>query len=337
MFLAAGLVLGYAGFQFDGSRGLSPEPAGENQVLARVEGTEITQSDVKQINPSEFMNLERQLHDLRSQSLESAIQEELINLEAEARGMEPAEFLTAEVEAPVADPSDEEVADFFQERRLQGSLEEMTPQIRAYLRNQSRSNRFTVLMSTLESRYSVERNLEPFRVDVASEGFPSKGPEDAPVTIVEFSDFQCPYCRLVLPALEQVEEAFGDQVRLVFRHFPLSQIHPLAMKAAQASLCAEDQGMFWEMHDAMFADQRALQVDQLKETARDLGMDGGAFDECLDSDRYADEVASDLQAGQAIGVRGTPMIFINGRGLSGAKPFEELAEIIDDELRRVER
>jgi protein-disulfide isomerase len=134
--------------------------------------------------------------------------------------------------------------------------------------------------------------------------------------------------------LEQVEEAYGGEVRFVFRQFPLIAIHPQATDAAEASLCARDQDSFWEMHDAMFANQRALQVDQLKATARDLGLDGAQFDVCMDSDRYADEVAFDLEAGQKAGVSGTPVIFINGRALSGAKPFEEIAEIIEDELRR---
>jgi len=337
MFLAAGLIVGYAGSQYDRSRGLTGVSEAGDDILARVEGTEITGTDVKRFNPSEFMSLERQLHDLRTQTLESAIHEELIGLEAAAQDMEPEEYLSEELAGPVENPTDEEVEAFYRERRLQGSLESLTPQIRAYLMNQAQTDRFTVLMSQLESQYSVERILEPFRVEVESEGSPAKGPEDAPVTIVEFSDFQCPYCRTMLPALERVEEVYGDQVRIVFRQFPLTQLHPEAMEAAEASLCAEEQGRFWDMHDAMFANQRALGTDQLKATARELGLDGEAFDECLDTNRHVERIVSDLQAGQAVGVRGTPMTFINGRALSGTVSFEALAEVIDDELERAGR
>jgi protein-disulfide isomerase len=152
---------------------------------------------------------------------------------------------------------------------------------------------------------------------------------------VAFSDFQCPYCRAIIPTLEQIEETYGDQVRFVFRQFPLTQIHPQAVDAAQASLCADEQDRFWEMHDAMFENQRALEVEQLKSTARSVGLDGPEFDACLDSDRYASQVTEDLEAGRALGITGTPMAFINGRAVSGAKPYEEFAEIIEDELRRL--
>jgi protein-disulfide isomerase len=199
------------------------------------------------------------------------------------------------------------------------------------------SLRSTEFLAEVEDRYAVERWLEPLRMAVSADGFPSKGPENAPVTIVEFSDFQCPYCRVLLGTLEQVEEAYKDEVRFVFRQFPLTSIHPEAVVAARASLCANEQGKFWEMHDAMFANQRALKSDDLKATAGDLGLNGEEFAACLDSGKYIEEVMADLEAGQAVGVQGTPMIFINGRALSGAKSLEEITGIVEDELRRARR
>src|SRR5690606_22727981 len=112
------------------------------------------------------------------------------------------------------------------------------------------------------------------RAHVAHEGFPAKGPEDAPVTIVEFSDFQCPYCRQLVGVMGQVLDAYGDQIRFVYRHFPLKNIHPGAQYGAEASMCAEEEGKFWEMHDAMFANPNGLNPANLKEVARSLGMDG---------------------------------------------------------------
>ena len=336
-FLAVGLMLGYAGSQFDQARASRPEPISSTVPLALVEDTEISGAEVRSTRPAEFLNLERQLHDLRSQALESAIQEELINREAEARGIEPSELVRIEVDEKVEDPSDEEVEAFYRARQIQGPLEQIAPQIRAFLRDQERGGLLATFLAELETRYSVERRLDPFRSAVESEGFPSKGPGNAPVTMVAFSDFQCPYCRLVLPTLQQIQDTFGDQVRLVFRQFPLTQIHPQAVDAARASLCADEQDRFWEMHDAMFENQRALQVDQLKATARDVGLDGAEFDACMDSDRYARQVMEDLEAGRALGITGTPMTFINGRALSGAKPYEEFAEIVEDELRRAGR
>ena len=171
-------------------------------------------------------------------------------------------------------------------------------------------------------------------VKVNTKGAPSWGPKDAKVTIVEFSDFQCPYCSRVVPTLKQVVEAYDGQVRLVFRQFPLRSIHPQAQKAAEASLCAADQGKFWEMHDAMFADQRQLTDDSLKAKAQALGMDAEGFNQCLDSGQYAAAVQADLDAGQAVGVSGTPAMFINGRFASGALPYDQLAAMVEQELAR---
>jgi protein-disulfide isomerase len=154
------------------------------------------------------------------------------------------------------------------------------------------------------------------------------------VTIVEFSDFECPYCSRVVPSLDQVVAKYEDSVRLVFRQFPLTSIHAQAQKAAEASLCADEQGRFWDMHDAMFAQQKELAVPQLKELAASLELDGEAFAECLDSSKFAAQVAADLRAGQAAGVSGTPAMFINGRFVNGAVPYETLAAIIDEELAR---
>ena len=118
------------------------------------------------------------------------------------------------------------------------------------------------------------------------------------------------------------------------RQFPLHSIHPEAQKAAEASLCADDQGKFWEMHDALFANQSALEVADLKSAAAKLELDTGAFDECLDSGKHAERVNADLQAGVAAGVTGTPAMFINGRFMSGAQSYETIAKVVDDELRR---
>ena len=158
------------------------------------------------------------------------------------------------------------------------------------------------------------------RVAVATEGHPSRGAVDAPVTIVEFSDFECPFCARVGPILRQLEEAYGGKVRRVYRQFPLVTLHPRAKKAAEASLCADEQQRFWAMHEALFEQPLALEPSDLSAKAQWLGLDMQRFGACLDSGRFSARVEQDLQEGVRVGVTGTPAVFINGRMVSGARP-----------------
>jgi protein-disulfide isomerase len=170
--------------------------------------------------------------------------------------------------------------------------------------------------------------------NVSADDDPFWGPADAPVTIIEFSDFQCPYCaRFVTQTLPQIKQEYEGKIRFVFRDFPLSQLHENAEKAAEASECADDQGKFWEYHDKLFNSQSALDVASLKSYASQLGLDTGAFDQCLDSDKYAQEVQKDLQDGDSYGVTGTPAFFVNGLLVVGAQPFATFKAAIDAALQ----
>ena len=165
---------------------------------------------------------------------------------------------------------------------------------------------------------------------------PAKGNDNAPVTIVEFSDFQCPFCaKFYTQTLPQIEEEYikTGKARLVYRDFPLDS-HKNSQKAAEASECADDQGKFWEMHNIMFDNQDSIGVSSLKKYAENIGLDTAKFNECLDSGKYQAEVQKDLADGQKYGVTGTPAFFINGRLVSGAQPFDVFKGIIDEELSK---
>jgi protein-disulfide isomerase len=174
----------------------------------------------------------------------------------------------------------------------------------------------------------------PERTEIATAGFPARGPATAPVTIVEFSDFECPFCGRLFPTLKIVERIYLDRVRIVYRQFPLRRIHPLAQKAAEASLCANEQGRFWEMHDSLFGDQEHLTVDALKARAATLKLDRAAFNACLDSGKQAAAIDKDVAEGTKAGVTGTPAMFINGRMVVGAQPFAAIQAIIEEELNK---
>ncbi len=309
--------------------------AQDSDVLARVGSVDITRDTVEQTLASELQRLEQERYTLLERGLEAAIETELVNLEAAERDMSRDELLD-EVYGEIAEPTDEAIDAFYESNksRINQPKEQISGQIADYLKQVERQQVYQTFIGELKERYEVARLLEPLRTEVADADYaPTTGKAGAAVRIVEFSDFQCPYCQRLAPTLDQVMEEYGDRVELVFRQFPLD-IHAEAQKAAEASLCAGDQGKFWEMHDRMFEDIRALGVDQLKASAAGLGLDTDKFGECLDSGKYEDQVKADLVAGQRAGVTGTPTFFINGRFLSGAQPYEAIAAIIEDELAR---
>jgi protein-disulfide isomerase len=169
--------------------------------------------------------------------------------------------------------------------------------------------------------------------DVSADDDPTQGSKDAPVTIIEFSDFQCPYSKQyhdeILPMIVSV---YGDEIRYVYRDFPLTSMHPQAQKAAEAAQCAFEQGKFWEYYENLFRNQGALDVPNLKNYATELGLDESNFNLCLDSGKYAQEVQKDFEDGRSYGVTGSPTFFINGRMLVGAQPFSTFQTVIEEEL-----
>ena len=305
-----------------------PASGDVDDVLAVVGGEPVTRAEIEKTIGAQLTELERRRFELVQQALNQAINERLVSLEAAAQGVTAEEYLAANV----AEPSDVDVDAFYQanQARIRRPKEQVANDIRNYLRQE----RMTAHGKELLAKHEVVVYLDPPRVEIDVAGHPSKGPESAPLTLVEFSDFECPFCSRVNPSIAAVRKTYGDQLRVVFRQFPLP-IHPRAPKAAEASLCAHDQGKFWEMHDLLFEEQRKLAVDDLKEKAVRLGLDAESFSSCLDGGKYAAQVAADLEEGRRLGVSGTPALFLNGRFLpGGALPEEQLAEFIDQELAR---
>ncbi|MGH7865325.1 MAG: DsbA family protein [Candidatus Binataceae bacterium] len=188
---------------------------------------------------------------------------------------------------------------------------------------------------------SVQTDASPTAVASSSSppwaaGHPDRGPADAPVTIVEFADFQCPFCRGAEPTVARILAAYGNNVRRVHMDFPLP-IHAAAMGAALAARCADEQGQFWPYHDALYASQGDLTADRFKSIAHTLGLSSPSFAECFDTQRFASEIASDRSIGERIGVNGTPTFVINHKAIAGAVSFAQFRAIIDEELRQSKR
>ncbi len=314
-------------------------PKAASDAVAIVGGEPITAAQFEELAGPRLFAARTQEYNQKRALLDDAIDAKLLDKEGKARGISADELIRVEVDAKVPAVTEADQKEFYEKNKPRfGNTPEADAlkQIEAGLRQQRARDRRMVFVKELRDKVGVQILLDPPRVAVNAAQDPAKGPAAAPVTIVEFSDFQCPYCSRVNPTLKQVEEKYGDKLRVVFRDFPLVQIHKDAAKAAEAGECAHEQGKFWEMHDRLFANQSKLQVEALKQTATEIGLDAEKFNQCLDSAKYASEVQQDVDEGARYGVTGTPAFFINGRLLSGAQPLEAFTELIDEELSRTQ-
>jgi protein-disulfide isomerase len=269
------------------------------------------------------------IYTVRREALERMIETRALEAEAARRGLDVDTLVAQELEArgPV---SDVEVVTFFKENRSRlgsTSYEELAPRIRQHLEQQRRQE----VIAAIAAQATVSIELEPPRVEVAADG-PSLGPADAPVTIVEFSDFQCPFCKRAVPLIYQIAEKYPSEVRIVFRHLPLDSIHPRARAAAEAAACADDQDLFWEYHDRVFESQQALSDDDLRGYAQEIGADLASFDACVASGKHAATVDADVAAASEIGVTGTPAFAVNGIMLFGLQDEQAIDALIRAEL-----
>lgn len=318
---------------------VSPAAAGNEPVaspVAIVAGRPIPASALEEAIQGPLQDLRAREYQLRSQALEALVAQALLEREAAARGIAPAALEKTEIldKAVVTEAQARSFYEANQARFGNASAQDAIKQIRTGLGQQREKERRLAFARELRGKYDVKILLEPLRTPVEVGDAPIRGNPKAPVTVVEFSDFQCPYCARSRQTVLRVRDAYGDKVRWVFRHFPLD-FHAQARKAGEAGACAGEQGRFWQMHDAMFANPGKLQVAELKQTAKTLGLDPLAFDRCLDSGKYADRVERDVEAGARSGVSGTPAFFVNGRPIIGAQPFEAFEQVIDDELQRL--
>ena len=309
-------------------------------VVARVGDESIKRSELELAAAGQLVELELKKQEVLEQQLNRLLTDRVLKLEAAARQIKVDELVQTEVYAKTTEPTEAEIESFYEANKSQIppqlTHEQALPQVKAYLSQQGRQKRYTEFVDELRDKYSASISLEPLRLNVDAEGHPTKGAADAPVTIIEFSDFECPYCSQLNETMNRILTAYSDHVRIVFRQFPLTSLHPRAMAAAEASLCAAENGKFWELHDALFSDQ-ALQAADLRSKAESIGLDVEAFEACLSSGRHTAAVKRDLTAGGAVGVTGTPALFVNGRPLQGAVTYEQLEAVIKDELERVNR
>jgi protein-disulfide isomerase len=307
----------------------------DDSVLATVNGRAIRQKEVDKAVVAQTLPLEEKLYAIRKAALENLIISRVLEDEAKKRGITvaalreqlsagPVEVTEAQVEAAYV-----ENASFF----ASISPDEAKERLRLDLQSQKRMEHYRAGIEKLKAAARVEVILDHPRVPQVSAdpAAPSRGPANAAVTIVEYSDFECPYCRSVQTSLEQVLRLYEKDVRLVFKHLPL-RIHEHAFPAALAAVCAARQDKFWRYHDALFASQE-LDRQTLEALAKTTGLDVPQFNMCLSSDEASVYVQRDAREAFQLGINSTPTFIINGRIARGALTFDEFQTIIDQELR----
>jgi protein-disulfide isomerase len=272
-------------------------------------------------------------YELIQQQTEKLLDDTALTLEASSRRVSKEQVL-AEIKVPVV--TEQEANAFYETRRLrtQESFEQLQPEIIKYLAGKHNAEATRRFYDELRTKHHIVVVLEPYRVAVDAIG-PARGKQQAAITIVEFGDFECIYCREAESTLRAVMAHHADDVRLVFRNLPLESLHPNAMTAAEAGVCADRQGKFWPMHDAMYDDQNSLTEPALKETAKRLGLDADGFAACLADPATKVSVRTDASAADQLNLSSTPSFLINGRPLQGSVPLDKFESIIDDELQRV--
>lgn len=305
------------------------------QPVATVAGQPIYDDDLLPTVQGQLLPLRNQEYEIKKRALDNLIEQKLLEKAAKKNSTTTEKLLAQEVDAKVQEPSDAEVEAYYlaQKDRLNRPLDEVKGQLRQSLKQAKIQQARQDYLKSLRKDAAVVVLLTPPKIQVGYDPKRLRGNPKAPVMIVEFSDYQCPYCHQVEPVIKDLLAKYGDKVSLSYRDLPLRQIHPQAQMAAEASRCAEEQGKFWEYHDTLFTASK-LDHDALLDYARTLKLDDKQFDSCLTSEKYKAEIDQDLREGMQAGINGTPGFFINGVALSGSQPKESFARIIDEELAR---
>ncbi len=336
--IGAALAFGCAPAESAGDADAAKKSTGDSDVVARVGGEEITLAQVEEQISADLRQLEQQRYEKIREALGRMIDDKLIEAEAAEQGVDAQSLFQAEVAAKATDPTEAEIKQFYDQNknRVQGRpLDQLRGQIAQFLKNQKMQEVQRAYLDSLRAERGVQMLLEAPRVEltVPAQAKTKGGGAQAPVTIVEFADFECGYCRRSHPTVERLLTEYGDKVQFAFVDYPLD-FHKRAIPASVAARCAGDQDKFWDYYENLMVMTGDLGDADLRKRAESLGLDMTQFDQCYQTNEYASLIEDHMQLGRELGVTGTPTFFINGRMLVGAKPYEELKSVIDEELAK---
>jgi protein-disulfide isomerase len=301
-------------------------------LVVEIDGVRLTRADFERKPPAALFQARNTFYEAERKAVETFVEEYLLERAAQREKVTVAELLDRHVNSAVPpDPPDEALKVYYEGLNTAEPFEAVRQKILEYIRERRTAKVRTAYLQSLRSEAKIAIHLVPPRAQIALRDTPVLGPPDAPVVVVEYADYGCQYCQVIQPQLQKLQQEYKDKVALAYKDMPLPT-NPQGQKAAEAAHCAGLQGKFWEYHDLLFA-TKEHEIPKLKETARALKLNAGAFDRCLDSGEQAAVVKMHLAEAQALGLPGTPAFFINGRFINGAVSYETLRTVIEEELR----
>ncbi len=304
----------------------------DSTVVAEVGGVKITLSELEQQESAKLLSAHYQYYQVQSKALEDLIDKKLLEQKAKSENLTVDQLMERDIKSQVKDPTEDQMKVYYEGLETDQPYDAVRDKILEKVRQLRTDKVKAAYVKQLREKTPVTVELAPPRAKVEVADAQVLGSKTAQVTLVEFADYECPYCQKVAADVKKLKADYGDKVAFTYKDFPLP-MHARAEKAAEAARCASKQNKFWEFHDELFH-SKELDVDQLKAQARALKLDATAFDKCLDSGEEVAAIERDKKEGMRLGITGTPSFFINGHYLSGALDYAALRQIVDQQLSK---
>ena len=317
---------------------VAAEPGGafrsstKDDVLVEINGVKITLADFEHKHPTALFQAQNSYYEATKKAVDAFVDEYLLEEQAKKENLTVSQLLDVHVVKAIAkDPSDDALRVYYEGVDTTEPYDAVRGKIIEAIRQRRMLKLRASYLQSLRSNANVAVRLAAPRADISLKDTVSRGPAGAAVTLVEYADYECPYCQQIAPVVRKLEQEYKGKLAFAYKDYPLP-MHPNAEKAAEATRCAESQNRYWDYHDMLF-DKKQLDVASLKATARDLKLDVEKFNKCLDSGEQAEAVRLHASEAQSLGLQGTPSFFVNGRAVNGALSYESLRAMIEEELR----
>jgi protein-disulfide isomerase len=305
----------------------TPSPS---SVVAEVDGRTLTSIDLEQRKSGSLLQARYQYYTSQRKALDQLVDEELLALAAERQHLTAEELLEKKVYKDIKDPTEDQLQVYYEGMESNEPYPAVRDRVLEHIRELRRDKARAAYIKELRSQARLRILLSPPVAGLNLENALVRGSKDAPVQLVEFADYECPYCQQVNPLIQKLQEEYGDKLSFAYKDFPLP-MHHRSQNAAEASRCAGEQGKYWEYHDVLYY-SRMLDVNDLKKHAQVLKLDEGRFAKCLDEGKEAEAVKKDLEEGKKMGLPGTPSFFVNGHYFHGSVDYSTLKEMVDQQL-----